>query len=60
MKRKELIKILRKNGCILRRHGKKHDIYENPLNGRMAPIPRHNEIKESLVLLILKQLDIEK
>jgi len=42
----------------LKRHGGKHDIYANPINGKITPIPRHNEIKESLVLLIKKQLGI--
>ncbi|PZP60751.1 MAG: addiction module toxin, HicA family [Azospira oryzae] len=46
--------------CVLLRHGANHDIYLNPLNGRKAPVPRHPEIKDSLVRLILKQLDIER
>ena len=59
MKRKSLISKLVKAGCYLKRHGSRHDIYANPLNGRQAPIPRHAEIKESLVKLVLKQLGIE-
>ncbi len=56
MKRSVLIKDLIKNGCYLKRHGSNHDIYANTKNGRQAPIPRHNEIKDSLVRLIKKQL----
>ncbi len=41
------------------RHGKKHDIYTNPKNGKKAPIPRHSEIKESLCELIMKQLGLK-
>lgn len=59
MKRGALIKQLTKRGCYLKRHGSKHDIYANPLNGKQAPIPRHPEIRESLVKLIKKQLDVK-
>ena len=58
MKRKALIKDIVKGGCYLKRHGSKHDIYANPRNGKQAPIPRHPEIKNSLVRLIKKQLGI--
>jgi len=58
VKRKVLIKVLVKGGCYLKRHGSRHDIYANPRNGRQAPIPRHPEIKDSLVRLIKKQLGI--
>ncbi|MBW8039821.1 MAG: type II toxin-antitoxin system HicA family toxin [Planctomycetes bacterium] len=53
-----MIKDLVKSGCFLKRHGSKHDIYANPRTGRQAPIPRHPEIKESLVRLIKKQLRV--
>ena len=59
MKRKKLIRELVRSGCYLHRHGKKHDIYINPRNGRKAPIPRHTEIKDSLCKIIRKQLDID-
>jgi mRNA interferase HicA len=58
MKRKILIRQLIEAGCFLKRHGLNHDIYENTLNGRKAPIPRHNEIKETLCILIKKQLGL--
>jgi predicted RNA binding protein YcfA (HicA-like mRNA interferase family) len=45
MKRRELIKELMDAGCYLRRHGKRHDLYVNPENGKKAPVPRHTEIK---------------
>ncbi|MBK8349082.1 MAG: type II toxin-antitoxin system HicA family toxin [Saprospiraceae bacterium] len=56
MKRKDLLKILSKNGCILLRNGAKHDIYHNPNKGTTQPIPRHNEINEMLAKKILKDL----
>ncbi len=58
MKRSALIEDLIKNGCYLKRHGSKHDIYANPRTGRQAPIPRHREIKDSLVRLIKRQLGV--
>ena len=36
-----------RSGCFLYRHGKKHDIYKNSLNGKMSAVPRHSEIKEN-------------
>jgi predicted RNA binding protein YcfA (HicA-like mRNA interferase family) len=33
MKRKEFIRQLKKEGCILLRKGANHDIYFNPVNG---------------------------
>ena len=59
MKRKEFIKELVKAGCYLKRHGSRHDIYINPKNGRKAPVPRHAEIKNTLVELIKKQLGLK-
>ncbi len=58
MKRSELIRFLVDCGCYLKRHGTRHDIYANPASGRQAPVPRHNEIKDSLVRLITKQLGL--
>lgn len=58
MKRSDLIRELEQAGCFLHRHGKKHDIYVNPQNGKKVPIPRHTEIKNTLCDLIRKQLGI--
>lgn len=58
MKRKEFIRELEKAGCVLHRHGAKHDIYRNSVTGKKASVPRHNEIKESLCRLIRKQLSL--
>jgi predicted RNA binding protein YcfA (HicA-like mRNA interferase family) len=48
MKRSELLKQIKKGGCILHRHGSRHDIYINPKTGQKQPIPRHSEIDNSL------------
>ncbi len=58
MKRKEFIRELENSGCVLHRHGSRHDIYINPLTGQKSPIPRHAEVKNSLCRLIRKQLGL--
>jgi predicted RNA binding protein YcfA (HicA-like mRNA interferase family) len=58
VKRRVFLKELRKAGCILHRHGGRHDLYLNPANGRSAPVPRHTEIKDSLCRLIRQQLGL--
>ena len=58
MNRSQFIRELVRSGCYLYRHGKKHDIYANPRNGKRAPVPRHSEIKESLCELIRKELGL--
>jgi predicted RNA binding protein YcfA (HicA-like mRNA interferase family) len=57
MKRRDLIKQVEKRGCILIRHGGKHDWYQNPKTKVSQPVPRHNEIKEYLAKHIIKMLE---
>lgn len=59
MKREEFLRGLRKAGCVLKRHGKRHDVYRNPQTGRSAPVPRHSELANTLCDLVRKQLGIE-
>ena len=58
MNRQDFIRELVQAGCHLLRHGKRHDIYRNPANGRQAPVPRHREIRNSLCELIRRQLGL--
>jgi predicted RNA binding protein YcfA (HicA-like mRNA interferase family) len=58
MKRKELIRQLKQAGCILYRHGAKHDIYINPVTGQKQPVPRHTEISDKLAKHIKKYLGV--
>jgi len=60
MKRKELIKKLHSAGCILHRHGGRHDVYLNSANGKKQSVPRHTEISDILVKHILKHLGIHE
>ncbi len=56
MKRNELIKKIEDNGCILIRHGGRHDWYQNPKTTVSQPIPRQREITDNLAKHILKML----
>jgi hypothetical protein len=58
MKRRDLLRQLESRGCVLHRHGKRHDIYRNPINGRQAPVPRHREIADTLCAIICRQLGL--
>ena len=56
MKRRDLIRELEKIGCVLIRHGAKHDWYQNPNTRVSQPVPRHREIKDSLAKHVIKVL----
>ena len=56
MKRRDLIRELNKIGCVLIRHGARHDWYQNPKTKVSQPVPRHREINEPLAKRIIKML----
>lgn len=53
MKRRDLIKLLEKNGWYLKRNSGNHDIYTNGVDNE--PISRQSEIKEDLAKAIIKR-----
>lgn len=53
MKRKDLVKLMTKNGWYLKRSGSNHDVYTNGID--TEAIPRHNEIKENLAKAIINR-----
>lgn len=59
MKRDELVRQLLQAGCILLRHGSRHDIYKNPVTGQKQPVPRHSEIDDVLAKHIKKYLGLK-
>lgn len=59
MKRSEFIRQLTREGCVLERHGARHDIYRNPATGQKQPVPRHTEIDEALAKHIKKYLGLK-
>lgn len=60
MKRVDLIREIEAVGCLLIRHGAKHDWYRNPKTGMSQPVPRHREIDEHLAKKIIRTLSDEK
>ena len=59
MKRVDLIKAIEASGCVLVRHGGRHDWYRNPATGVSQPVPRHREVKEPLARRIIGMLTEE-
>lgn len=60
MKTTELLKILKKNGCYLIRHGSNHDIWFSPITNKQFAVPRHkDEIKTGTLKSILRDAGIE-
>lgn len=60
MKRTDLVRKLEEAGCLLLRHGAKHDIFHNPKTGETQPVSRHRDINDILAVRILRDLAPEK
>jgi mRNA interferase HicA len=58
MKLLDLERHLRTHGCVLAREGGRHSVWQNPANGKAAPVPRHREVKQNTVRSIIRQLEI--
>jgi mRNA interferase HicA len=58
MKRRDLIRHLLAQGCLLLREGASHTIFLNPVTRRRTPVPRHREIPEALARVICRQLAV--
>ncbi len=57
MKRRDLIKLLEKNGWIFYRNGGNHDVY---IKGtETEAVPRHSEINEMLAKAIIKRRNLK-
>ena len=57
MKRRELIKLLEKNGWYIKRNGGNHDLYTD--GNKVEPIPRHPDINERLARDIIKRQNLK-
>jgi mRNA interferase HicA len=55
MKREALLRHLRRYGCVLRREGKEHSLWENPQTGH---VPRHAEVANLLAEKICRKLSL--
>ena len=60
MKRVQLIKHLKKNGCKLIKEGSKHSLWGDPERSTRTAVPRHTEIDNILAKEICKQLKIPR
>ena len=60
MKRKNLLKHLRDEGCNLLREGRKHSVFFNSLRNRTSTVPRHQEVNDFLAKKICKDLGIKE
>ncbi|HAT49371.1 MAG: type II toxin-antitoxin system HicA family toxin [Nitrospirae bacterium] len=58
MKRSELVRYLRSQGCELLREGGRHSWWWNPSENRRSAIPRHQEIPDLLVHKICRDLGV--
>lgn len=56
MKREKLLEKVIAVGGVFVRHGKKHDIYENPRTHEYTQVPRHPDINEYTAKEILKKM----
>jgi predicted RNA binding protein YcfA (HicA-like mRNA interferase family) len=56
MKRGALLKILKRQGCIFIKHGKRHDQYLQPRTGKKDQVPRHPDVAEDTARNIIKNL----
>jgi len=59
MKRKELLKYLRGQGCDLLREGGRHSWWHNPALNKRSAIPRHSEVQDILAKKICKDLGVK-
>lgn len=60
MKRNELLKYLRGQGCEFIREGSRHSWWWNPSQNKRSSVPRHTEINDNLARKIYKDLGIKQ
>ena len=59
MKRREFLRHLESQGCVMLREGGKHTVYLNPKHRKTSTVPRHTEIRDFLAKKICKDLEID-
>jgi mRNA interferase HicA len=58
MNRREFLRHLREQGCVLIREGGRHSWWLNPTQNKRSSVPRHNEIVDQLARKICRDLGI--
>jgi mRNA interferase HicA len=56
VKLRELERHLTGHGCQVARQGGNHTLWQNPRSGKVAPVPRHREVKEGTIQAAKTQL----
>jgi mRNA interferase HicA len=60
MKRNDLLKYLRSQGCEFIREGSRHSWWGNPSQNKRSSVSRHSEINDNLARKICKDLVIKE
>jgi len=58
VKRGDLLRHLRRHGCHLKREGKSHSLWANPMTGAVEAVPRRSEIPDLLARKICRGLSV--
>ncbi|MFH1043799.1 MAG: type II toxin-antitoxin system HicA family toxin [Pseudomonadota bacterium] len=58
MKRDDLVRHLRQNGCVLLREGGKHSVFVNRVTQKATTVPRHRELNDFLARKICRDLEV--
>jgi mRNA interferase HicA len=58
VKRADLVRHLRSQGCELLREGGNHSLYVNRRAGKAAAVPRHREINDFIARKICRDLEV--
>ncbi|MDE3000653.1 MAG: type II toxin-antitoxin system HicA family toxin [Gemmatimonadota bacterium] len=58
MKRQAVLRHLRRHGCHLKREGRSHSLWINPVTGAIEAEPRHSEIPDLLARKICRALGV--
>lgn len=59
MKRGDLLRHLRQQGCYLKREGAAHSLWCNPVTGHVEAIPRHTEISNNFARKICRNVSVD-
>jgi mRNA interferase HicA len=60
MKRRQLVRHILEQGCVLVREGARHSVYYNPQTGGTSTVPRHTEVNDYLARKICRDLGISQ
>ena len=60
MKRRQLVRHILEQGCVLVREGARHSVYYNPNTGGTPALPRHTEVNDYLARKICRDLGISQ